>query len=180
MGPRCWRGHFGAGSLYPALLRSHWGDSPFLPLGPGPILQSTKRLPSHCHFQWIYSEAGSAAGLSGSAGGKRGSNRHALGWEGEKRTCCDQSSNYHLSSSLIWFYWRRNKQAFPDCCYWLIRQEPKLCPWKTKLIFTDSTRNIFKGDYIPKDNLSNWIKTKLEFLFCLELIEFYCPQQTSN
>ena len=109
MGPRCWRGHFRAGSLYPALLRSHWGNSPFLPLGPGPIVQSTKHLPSHCHFQWIYSEAGSAAALSGSAGGKQGSNRHALGWEGEKRTCCDQSSNYYLSSSLIWFYWRRNK-----------------------------------------------------------------------
>lgn len=65
--------------------------------------------PSHCHFQWIYSEAGFAAALSGSAGGRPGSNRHALGWEGEKGTCCDQSGNYYLSSSLVWFYWKRNK-----------------------------------------------------------------------
>ena len=97
---QCWRRYFRAAAQL---------STPFALTALGPSLPRSRHPPSHCHFQWIYSEAGFAAVLSGSAGGKPGSNRHALGWEGEKRTCCDQSSNYYLSPSLPWFYWRRSK-----------------------------------------------------------------------
>lgn len=94
----------------------------FLPWVLAPSYSPPSALPSHCHFQWIYSEAGvrccplrfrrREARIEQTCSGL-GRRKENMLWSG---------AVIITSSSPICSIEGGRRQAFPDCCYWLIRQ----------------------------------------------------------